>query len=168
MVTSEPLVQNRADSARILSQRSARRNRGRDEAATGRARAGHYLVPDIEAAASREPPYTLTVMFFTPLLLLALGLQNAPPRPPPPAAPAADAAQAADAPTDPDARLLTAAMLGDVAGVKKALADGAGANAVSDSGASALGLAALHGQLAAVNALLAAGASVSAADKGGT
>src|SRR5436190_2298010 len=97
---------------------------------------------------------------------LALGFAQAgaPPQQPRPAA--ADPADVAAEP-DVDTQLFSAAMLGDVTGIQKALAAGASANATADSGSTAHSLAALHGKVEAVNELLAAGASVTLSDKSG-
>src|SRR3954471_13155002 len=65
-----------------------------------------------------------------------------------------------------DARLLDAAMRGDLAEVRAALAGGANTEARSDSQMTALGTAALYGRAPVVSALLAAGAKVDA-DQGG-
>ena len=65
---------------------------------------------------------------------------------------------------DPDTRLLRAAMQGQLPQVKQALADGASLEATTDSGVTAISVAALHGRDEVVAALAAAGANVSTTD----
>src|SRR5436190_34258 len=79
----------------------------------------------------------------------------------------ADRTAAQSPESDANMQLFSAAMLGDLGGIQKALAGGAQINAVSDSGSTALALAALHGHVDAINALLTAGANIAAADTGG-
>ena len=68
---------------------------------------------------------------------------------------------------DPQSRLVKAAMLGDAAGVRAALADGADINGPAPAGGTALTAAALHGHVEIMDALLAAGAGVAATDQSG-
>src|SRR5262245_14486556 len=79
----------------------------------------------------------------------------------------ADAGGAQTPENDVSMQLFSEAMLGDVAGIQKALAAGALVNALSDSGSTPLALAALHGHVNAVNALVAARADIDATDKDG-
>src|SRR5262245_38112799 len=66
-----------------------------------------------------------------------------------------------------DTLLLEAAMLGQVADVRRAMAAGANLHAQGDSGSTPLALAAAHGHLEIVTILLAAGADVSLTDRAG-
>ncbi len=110
--------------------------------------------------------YTFGTMISLAALLLVLAVpQTGAPSPAgnPQSLPADRPAQPAE--SDVNQELLNAAMLGDVAGVQKALA--AGASVKTGTGTTALSLAALHGHAAVVNALLAAGADPKITDQTG-